>query len=114
MLLYHAQAELLNDHNDTMASPSGPKWLDVEESPYSNESNATANEFFLVLICISLVACVAVTWRTQRCIPFSFVMCVAYIFEISAYALRFQAWDVMRYSAEVGFFTIAPVFITIG
>lgn len=96
-----------------MASPAGPKWLDVHDSPYSNGYNTTANQFFLALICISLVGCVAVTWRTRRCIPFSFVMCVAYIFEISAYALRFQAWDYTRYSTEVGLFTIAPVFITI-
>lgn len=96
-----------------MASPSGPKWLDVSDTPYSNTSNTMANPFFLGLICASLVACVAAAWRTRRCIPFSFVMCVAYIFEIAAYALRFQPWDYARFSTEVGLFTIAPVFITI-
>lgn len=97
-----------------MASPSGPKWLDVFETPYSNGSNTVANPFFLTLICISMVGCLAVTWRTKRCIPFSFAMCVAYVFEISAYALRFQSWDFARFSTEVGLFTIAPVFVTIG
>lgn len=97
-----------------MASPSGPKWLDVYDTPYSNGSNTAANPFLLALICGSLVVCVGATWRTRRCVPFSFVMCVAYIFEISAYALRFQPWDYSRFSTEVGLFTIAPIFITIG
>lgn len=96
-----------------MASPDREKWLDVFDTPYSNGANTAANGLFLGLICLSLVACVAITWRKQRFIPFSFVLCVAYVFEIITYALRFQGWDFTTYSVQFGLSTIAPVFVTI-
>lgn len=96
-----------------MASPDREKWLDVFDTPYSNGANMAANGLFLSLICLSLVACVVISWRKQRYIPFSFVLCVAYLFEIIAYALRFQGWDFTTFSVQFGLSTIAPVFVTI-
>ncbi|KAJ4394162.1 hypothetical protein N0V93_003379 [Gnomoniopsis smithogilvyi] len=95
-----------------MASPDREKWLDVFDTPYSNGANTAANGLFLGLICLSLVGCVVISWRKQRFIPFSFVLCVAYIFEIIAYALRFQGWDFTTFSVQFGLSTIAPVFVT--
>lgn len=96
-----------------MASPVGPKWLDLRETPYSNAYNTAPNALFLTLISLSLVGCLVASWRTRRCVPYSFVLCTAYIFEIAAYALRFQGWDASRMSIEVGLFTVAPVFLTL-
>lgn len=96
-----------------MASPDREKWLDVYDTPYSNGANTAANGLFLALICLSLVGCVVISWRKQRYIPYSFVLCVAYIFEIISFALRFQGWDFTTFSIQYGLSTIAPVFVTI-
>lgn len=96
-----------------MASPAGEKWLDVFDTPYSNGYNTVANGFFLGLICLSLVACVAITWRKRRFIPYTFVLCVAYVFSIWTFALRIQDWSFSLFSTQYGLATITPVFVTI-
>lgn len=96
-----------------MASPDREKWLDVFDTPYSNGANTAANGLFLGLICLSLVGCAVISWRKMRYIPFSFLLCVAYIFEIISFALRFQGWDFTKFSVQYGLSTIAPVFVTI-
>lgn len=96
-----------------MASPSGPKWLDVYDTPYGGDASKLANGVFLGLTAISLVVCLAITVRTRRCLIFSSVLCVAYILEITAYALRFQPWDFTTWAANFSLSTIAPVFVTI-
>ncbi|KUI66661.1 Sphingoid long-chain base transporter RSB1 [Cytospora mali] len=96
-----------------MAAPSEPLWLDVYNTPYSNGSDVAANILFLVIIAGSLATCLAVTWKTQRYIPISLVLCIAYILEIVAYALRLQSWFIVSYTTNYGLSLIAPVFITI-
>lgn len=96
-----------------MASPAGEKWLDVFDTPYSNGSNTAANGLFLGLICLSLLASVAIAWRKRRFIPYTFVLCMAYVFQIWTYALRFQGWSFSIFSIQYGLATITPVFVTI-
>ncbi|CAN8098968.1 unnamed protein product [Discula destructiva] len=97
-----------------MASPEGDKWLDVSESPYtSSGANTAANGIFLGSICLSLVTCCVVAWRTRRFIPFTFVLCMAYVLEIWSYVLRFQGWNFSGYSIQYGLATVAPVLVTI-
>lgn len=97
-----------------MAAPSGPLWLDVNQSPYSNNGNAIASVFFLSIIAASLTCCLAIAWKTQRFIPFSLVLSITCILEIIAYALRLQEWYIVSYTTNFGLSVIAPVFLTIG
>ncbi|KAI3400325.1 hypothetical protein diail_3706 [Diaporthe ilicicola] len=97
-----------------MAAPSGPLWLDVNQSPYSNNGSTVASVFFLVIIAASLVCCLAVSWKTQRFTPFSLVLSITCILEIIAYALRLQEWYIVTYTTNFGLSVIAPVFLTIG
>lgn len=97
-----------------MVAPSEPLWLDVYNTPYSNGFNVAANGLFLAIICGSLAYCLAVSWKTRRCLPFSLVVCIGYILEITAYALKFQSWYIVSYTTNFGLSLIAPVFITMG
>lgn len=97
-----------------MAAPNRPLWLDVNDSPYSNNGNAVASVFFLAIIAASLTCCLAVSWKTQRFIPFSLVLSITCILEIVAYALRLQDWYIVTYTTNFGLSVIAPVFLTIG
>ncbi|KAK2611040.1 hypothetical protein N8I77_004422 [Diaporthe amygdali] len=97
-----------------MAAPSGPLWLDVNQSPYSNNGNAVASIFFLAIIAASLTCCLAVSWKTQRFVPFSLVLSITCILEIVSYALRLQEWYIVSYTTNFGLSVIAPVFLTIG
>lgn len=96
-----------------MASPNREIWIDVFDTPYSSSVNTAANAIFLGLICLSLAACVAIAWRKRRFVPFTFVLCVAYVFEIGTYGLRFQDWSLSLFSIQYGLATITPVFVTI-
>lgn len=104
----------LDSQQHTMAAPSGPLWLDVNQSPYSNNGNAVASVFFLSIIAASLTCCLAISWKTQRFIPFSLVLSITCILEIIAYALRLQEWYIVSYTTNFGLSVIAPVFLTIG
>ncbi|ROW16176.1 hypothetical protein VPNG_01840 [Cytospora leucostoma] len=96
-----------------MAAPSKPLWLDVYDTPYSNGSNYAANVLFLIIVCGCLTSCIAAAWKTRRCIIFSIALCIAYILEIIAYALRLQSWYIVSYTTNFGLSLIAPVFVTI-
>lgn len=97
-----------------MAAPNRPLWLDVNDSPYSNNGNGVASVFFLAIIAASLTCCLAISWKTRRFIPFSLVLTITCIFEIIAYALRLQDWYIVTYTTNFGLSVIAPVFLTIG
>lgn len=90
-----------------------PHWTDVYDTPYSSQYNKVPNAFFLGLVSISLAGCFLVSWKTQRCVPFSFVLCVALLMDIISYALRFQDWSMGNFTTNFGLSTIAPIFITI-
>lgn len=98
---------------DEMAAPSEPLWLDVYDTPYSNGTNYAADVLFLIIVCGCLTSCIAAAWKTRRCITFSVALCIAYILEIIAYALRLQSWYIVSYTTNFGLSLIAPVFITI-
>lgn len=97
-----------------MAAPNRPLWLDVNDSPYSNNGNGVASVFFLAIIAASLTCCLAISWKTRRFIPFSLVLTITCIFEITTYALRLQDWYIVTYTTNFGLSVIAPVFLTIG
>jgi hypothetical protein len=97
-----------------MAAPSGPLWLDVNDSPYSNNGNTVASVFFLALTVASLTCYLVTAWKTQRFIPFSLVISITCVLETVAYALRLQGWYIVTYTTNFGLSVIAPVFLTIG
>ncbi|KAG8164690.1 hypothetical protein KVR01_004965 [Diaporthe batatas] len=97
-----------------MAAPNRPLWLDVNDSPYSNNGNQVASIFFLAIVAASLTCCLAVSWKTRRFVPFSLVLSITCIFEVTAYALRLQDWYIVTYTTNFGLSVIAPVFLTIG
>lgn len=110
----HPPGPTYKPKTEIMAAPSESLWLDVHDTPYSNGSHVAGDVLFLAIICASLATCLAVTWKTRRCLPFSLVLCIAYILEIVAYALRLQSWYIVSYTTNFGLSLIAPVFLTIG
>lgn len=97
-----------------MTAPNRALWLDVNDTPYSNNGNGVASVFFLAIIAASLTCCLAISWKTRRFIPFSLVLSITCILEITAYALRLQDWYIVTYTTNFGLSVIAPVFLTIG
>lgn len=97
-----------------MAAPRGSIEYSVNDTPYGGDASIPANAFFLALTAISLIACLGFALKTRRYMLFSAAMCLAYLFEIIAYGLRFEpAWVFAAYMLNFSLSTIAPVFVTI-
>lgn len=81
---------------------------------YGYRPSIIANGFFLALISLCLLASLAITFVTRRCIAFSFMALCAHVFAIVSYSERIVGWSIGHYIIDNIFAAMAPLFLSIG
>ncbi|KAH8890888.1 hypothetical protein GQ53DRAFT_841855 [Thozetella sp. PMI_491] len=89
---------------------------DPSASLYGYQPALASNAAVIAVLCLCLVACLAVGVLTRQYLSYTFLLTAAYVFEIVAFAERIKGqedpWDVPQFGLEVLFSTTGPVFAT--